>query len=342
MSGEVNNQRIGLRALYSLEEQQEQQPEKLPTVRRGLVGLGQSNVDGQTITLERRLNLVGDDGKPVSKEQLRERLQQGLAAAVQLGEEQAHSAQLALDLEAMSEAKRIASGVGKAIADGNLPVSRHEPAVIPEARLMIPEELTQLLGTSLAHRALEKRVKALLDPVLLERGLSISFANGQGRIELTQGRPPPSADQKVKEAFGLGLSQGAHRQVEIEALGQQIGAAVLTQLVLQAKVAEASGLSLLGNDGPGGRPTRGQPVEVPIKWDIKSFGDAAAQLFAGLTGPEVTRLWGEVTSILRQGIKDTPSLAQLPLPLLRCAENSVTFGVPFRPAMAAEARSSLL
>ncbi|MBK6684338.1 MAG: hypothetical protein IPG45_07680 [Deltaproteobacteria bacterium] len=341
MSFEVNNHRNGWTALNQVADEPEpkQKEETLGPLMKPRVALGKSQVDAESIELEQRVRVVGRDGQPLSKEQVRGLLEVGLVAAVELGEQQAHAAQQSLDLEAMAEAKRIAAELGKTIGEGNLSISRHQPFELPGPTVNAKGESAQLLGTSLANRLLGQKLKALLDPVLMLRGLSISFTEGRAKIELTRNTPSAAANQEVKEAFGLGLNLSAGRKAEIEALGQKIGASFLTQLVLKAKVAETSGSSLLASHAPEITPrTRAQGIEVPVKLDIKSFGDDAAALFQGLVRPEVTRLWEVVSSTLEAGIKLTTNLEQLPLPYRGCDAKCVTFGLPIPAARGPEPR----
>lgn len=344
MSGEVNNHhRVTLRALHEVAEQEgpTQTTENSGAPVTQLVGLGQSQANAHQLGLEQRLRLVTEQKQPLSREQVRSRLDAGLLAAVELGERQANGAQQTLDREALSLAKEIATSLGKVLGAGNLSISRHQSYELPGARVIPSDELTQLLGGSLADRALQHKVKQLLDPVLSGRGLSISFADGKGvRVGLSQPGSTSEAHPEVSAALGLGLSQSAGRKEEIGKLGQQIGAAFLTQLVLKAKVAAEAGVNLLPIDRLNRTPLREQLLEVPLNFDPQSLGPEAARLYQGLQGTDLNLLWATANTAIRDGIAGT-RLADLPLPFLRCDAKNVTFGYPLRPTWGQEGRATL-
>ena len=119
MSGEINNQTPRLGGLNLGVEPPETLRKPVETTEHstGLVGLGKAPVDNRTLTLEHRLRRVVDSRQPLTKEQIRGRLENGLSHAVGLGVEQATAIESTLEIQAMSQAKQIASELGKVIAE---------------------------------------------------------------------------------------------------------------------------------------------------------------------------------------------------------------------------------
>ena len=338
MSGEINNQTPRLGGLNLGVEPPETLRKPVETTEHstGLVGLGKAPVDNRTLTLEHRLRRVVDSRQPLTKEQIRGRLENGLSHAVGLGVEQATAIESTLEIQAMSQAKQIALELGKLIAGGLPRDFRREGYQLRGLRVCAPNELTEVLGAQLAGRAIDQRVKNLLQPVLSEQGLSITIQGGEVTLQSTSPTKPSGANQEVREALTAGLERQRNRRAEISKLGEQIGASFLTQLTLKAKVAQSSGVGLFPVDASSLRQTERTTAKVPVNFDIETFGKGAAQLLAGMSGPEVTQLWGVVTATLGTGIEGT-HLEKLPLPLLGADASGLTFGRPKLPALGSDA-----